>query len=100
MKHSKLVHSKLLPDLPTKFHFFSVPEVAIILGTSTKSVHEWRNQGLLRSFRIGPKSRLIRISYQDLEEFIDPHVRSGEIKLPEEDKIDLMNEQEDQEKEE
>ena len=100
MKHSKLVHSKLLPDLPTKFHFFSVAEVAIILGTSTKSVHEWLNQGLLRSFRIGPKSRLIRISYQDLEEFIDSHVRSGEIKLPEEDKIDLKNGQEDRDKEE
>ncbi len=91
MKNSKLVRSKLLPDLPTKFHFFSVAEVTIILGTSSKSVHEWLNQGLLRSFRIGPKSRLIRISYQDLEDFIDAHVRSGEIKLPEEDEINPSN---------
>lgn len=85
MKNNKIIRSKLLPDLPTKFHLFSVAEGAIILGTSTKSVHEWLNQGLLRSFRIGPKSRLIRIRYQDLEEFIDSHVRNGEIKLPEED---------------
>ena len=85
MKNNKIIRSKLLPDLPTKFHLFSIAEVAIILGTSTKSVHDWINQGLLRSFRIGPKSRLIRIRYQDLEEFIDSHVRNGEIKLPDED---------------
>jgi len=85
MKNNKVIRSKLFPDLPTKFHFFSVAEVAIILGTSTKSVHEWISQGLLKSFRIGPKSRLIRISYQNLEDFIDSHVRTGEIKLPEED---------------
>jgi excisionase family DNA binding protein len=99
MKNNKIVRSKLFPDLPTKFHFFSVAEVAIILGTSTKSVHEWINQGLLRSFRIGPKSRLIRISYLDLEGFIDSHVRSGEIKLPEEDQINWGNKSEDQKQE-
>jgi len=43
MKNSKIVRSKLLPDLPTKFHFFSVAEVAVILDTSTKSVQEWLN---------------------------------------------------------
>ncbi len=37
MKNNKIIRSKLLPDLPTKFHLFSVAEVAIILGTSTKS---------------------------------------------------------------
>jgi excisionase family DNA binding protein len=81
MKKNEVVRSKLFPDLPTKFHFFSVAEIAIILGTSTKLVHEWINLGILRSFRLGPKSRLIRISYQDLEKFIDDHIKSGEIKI-------------------
>jgi excisionase family DNA binding protein len=81
MRKNEVIRSKLFPDLPTKFHFFTVAEVAIIIGTSTKKVHEWISEGTLRSFRIGPKSRLIRISYIDLEKFIDEHIRNGEIKI-------------------
>jgi hypothetical protein len=31
---------------------------------------------------MGPNSKLTRVSYQDLESFIDAHVRTGEFKLP------------------
>ncbi|MCA9374691.1 helix-turn-helix domain-containing protein [Candidatus Peregrinibacteria bacterium] len=85
MRKNEVIRSKLFPDLPNKFHFFTVAEVAIIIGTSTKKVHEWISEGTLRSFRIGPKSRLIRISYMDLEKFIDEHIRTGEIKIDKQD---------------
>lgn len=73
--------SKLLPLLPPSLQFFSVAEVAIILGTSTKLVHEWINQGLLPSFRLGQKNRLIRIRQPDLERFIESHIRNGSLSL-------------------
>lgn len=85
MKKNEVVRSKLFPDLPTKFSLFSVAEVSIILGTSTKIVHEWINQGHLHSIRLGPKGKLIRVSHQDLENFIDSNIRTGAIKFPKED---------------
>ena len=93
MRKNEVVRSRLFPDLPTKFHFFTVTEVAIILGTTSKKVREWIEQGLLRSFRMGPNSKLTRISYQDLENFIDAHVRTGEFDLPE--KNTVVTKQED-----
>jgi len=83
LKDRNLPQPKLLPRLLTTLQFFSVAEVAIILGTSTKLVHEWINQGLLASFRLGPKNRLIRIRQQDLEKFIEARIRSGSLNLTE-----------------
>ena len=76
-----LTKSRLLPLLPPSLQFFSVAEVSIILGTSTKLVLAWINQGLLPSFRLGDKNRLIRIRQADLEKFIDSHIRSGLVSL-------------------
>lgn len=73
--------SNLFPELNPSLQFFSVAEVAIILGTSTRLVLEWVNQGLLRSFRVGPKGRLIRVRQKDLELFIDAHIRPGTLSL-------------------
>ncbi len=78
-----LPQSKLLPLLPSSLQFFSVAEVSIILGTSTKLVHDWINKGLLPSFRLGEKNRLIRIRQADLEKFIDAHIRNGSVSLKE-----------------
>jgi excisionase family DNA binding protein len=93
MRKNEVIRSRLFPDLPTKFHFFTVTEVAIILGTTNKKVHEWIEQGLLRSFRMGPNSKLTRVSYQDLENFIDAHVRTGEFKLPDKDIVEEKKEE-------
>ncbi len=77
-------HSKLFPQLLSPaLQFLSVAEVAIILGTSKKLVLEWVNQGLLRSFRMGPKGRLIRVRVLDLETFIDANIKSGKLSLKE-----------------
>ena len=92
LKDRNLPQSKLLPNLPTTLQFFSVAEVAIILGTSTKLVHEWINQGLLLSFRLGPKNRLIRIRQHDLEKFIDAHIRSGSLNMKENENNEDMSE--------
>ena len=84
LKNRDLPQSKIAPNLlPPSLQFFSVAEVAIILGTSTKLVHEWIAQGLLSSFRLGPKNRLIRIRQHDLEKFVEAHIRNGAISLSE-----------------
>jgi len=92
MRKNEVIRSRLFPDLPTKFHFFTVTEVAIILGTTSKKVREWIDQGLLRSFHMGLNSKLTRVSYQDLESFIDAHVRTGEFKLPDKDIVQAKTE--------
>lgn len=74
-----LPKSKLLPMLPPSLQFFTVAEVAIILGASTRLVHDWINQGILPSFRLGQKNRLIRVRQADLEKFIDAHIRNGSL---------------------
>jgi excisionase family DNA binding protein len=79
--NKKYPQSKLFPELNPALHFFTVAEVSIILGTSTRLVLEWVNQGLLRSFRVGEKGRLIRIRQRDLESFIDSHIRPGKLSL-------------------
>jgi len=92
MRKNEVIRSRLFPDLPTKFHFFTVTEVAIILGTTSKKVREWIDQGLLRSFHMGLNSKLTRVSYQDLESFIDAHVRTGEFTLPDKDIVEAKTE--------
>ena len=79
--NNRITRSKALPALPSSLQFFSVAEVAIILGTSSRSVHEWIQSGLLPSFRLGQKNRIIRIRQPDLEKFINAHIRSGSLKL-------------------
>jgi excisionase family DNA binding protein len=62
---------------PAQLQFFSTKEVAIILGTTTKTVSQWINEGKLRAFKAKDKTRLTRIRRQDLDAFIDAHMRSG-----------------------
>ena len=57
------------------FQFFSVKEVAIILDTSAKTVHGWINEGKLPAFKIGHPTRMTRIRRQDLEDFIEQHIK-------------------------
>ena len=58
------------------FQFFSVKEVAIILETSAKTVHEWIKEGKLPAFKVGHPTRLTRIRRQDLENFIEQHIKA------------------------
>lgn len=62
---------KLLATL----QFFSVDEVAIIINVSKKMVQQWIDEGRLPAFRVGPHSRLLRIRYQNLEDFIDKYTQ-------------------------
>lgn len=73
--------SGLLPMIPPSLQFYSIAEVAIILGSSPRLVYDWINEGLLPSFRLGPKNRLIRIRQVDLERFIDTHIRNGSVMM-------------------
>ena len=57
------------------FQFFSVKEVAIILETSAKTIHEWIKDGKLPAFKVGHPTRLTRIRRQDLEVFIEQHIK-------------------------
>lgn len=45
---------------------------------------------------MGPNSQLTRVSYQDLESFIDAHVRTGEFKLPDKDIVEAKDSPTDQ----
>ncbi|MBC8508613.1 MAG: helix-turn-helix domain-containing protein [Chloroflexi bacterium] len=60
-----------MKSLPATLQFFSVDEVAVILKVSKKMVQQWIQEGHLPAFRVGPQSRLLRIRYQDLEDFVD-----------------------------
>ena len=72
-------HVSLPPDQHTLAHlqFFSIAEVAAILGVSRKLVHAWINEGRLPIFRLGQTHRLIRIRKCDLEQFIEAHIHSN-----------------------
>lgn len=61
---------------PSHLQFFSTKEVAIIIGTTTQTVSQWINEGKLPAFKLGTNTRLTRIRKQDLETFIDTHMRN------------------------
>jgi excisionase family DNA binding protein len=61
--------------LPATLQFFSVDEVAVIMKVSKKMVQQWIKEGHLPAFRVGPQSRLLRIRYQDLENFVDQYTQ-------------------------
>ena len=63
--------------LSTALQFFSVAEVALILNVSTKTVRTWITDGKLPAFHIGPGNRVTRVRRNDLEQFIDIHIRSS-----------------------
>lgn len=56
--------------------FFSVAEVAAILGVSRKLVASWIHEGRLPVFRLGSTHRLIRIRRQDLDTFIANNIHT------------------------
>ncbi len=68
--------SKLLSGLPTSLQLFTIAEVAIILGTNTKTVHQWIDDGLLTTVQLGNEKHFLRVRAQDLEAFIDAHIRN------------------------
>lgn len=55
--------------------FYSLAEVALILGVSKRLVMEWTRQGHLPVFRLGPTYRIMRVRKSDLEQFIDTHIQ-------------------------
>lgn len=59
--------------------FFSIAEVAAILGVSRKLVSTWISEGRLPIFRVGRRARLIRIRKTDLEQFIQAYKCNGAI---------------------
>jgi excisionase family DNA binding protein len=56
--------------------FFSVAEVAAILGVSRKLVASWIHEGRLPVFRLGSTHRVMRIRRQDLDTFIANNIRN------------------------
>jgi excisionase family DNA binding protein len=50
---------------------YSVDETAAMLGVSKRSVYRWIRNGHLPTKRIGPSGRLIRITAEALEAFIN-----------------------------
>jgi hypothetical protein len=74
------LRSKLLPGLPTSMQFYTIAEVAIILETKVCLVHGWIQDGLLSAIQFGSDKHMLRIRAQDLENFIDMHLRDGLIK--------------------
>ena len=72
--------SKLLPGLPTSMQFYTIAEVAIILETKVGYIYEWIQDGLLPAVQFGSEQYMLRIRAQDLENYVDMHLRSGLIK--------------------
>ena len=62
-------------DKLTSLQFFSVAEVALMMGVSSKVIHQWIQNGHLPAFRVGSHSRVMRIRRQDLENFIDANTQ-------------------------
>jgi excisionase family DNA binding protein len=67
---------------PVSPQFYSLAEVALILGVSKRLVMEWTREGRLPVFRLGPTHRVMRVRKSDLEKFIDTHIHSGNTILP------------------
>jgi excisionase family DNA binding protein len=53
-------------------HFYSIKEVADFLGVSTRTIQRWMDSGELRAHRLGG---IVRISHDDLQDFIARHER-------------------------
>jgi excisionase family DNA binding protein len=60
----------------------SVAEVSEIIHVSPKLVRDWISDGLLPAFRLGSNTRLVRIRSQDLEAFIEQHIRNHDLRKP------------------
>jgi|SaaInlV_200m_DNA_2_1039689.scaffolds.fasta_scaffold69764_1 excisionase family DNA binding protein len=78
--------SQSLPESMDKLsslQFFSVAEVAQIMGVSSKVIHQWIQNGHLPAFRVGTNSRVMRIRHQDLENFIDANTQPRPSRLSE-----------------
>jgi excisionase family DNA binding protein len=52
--------------------FYSVDEVANILSVSSRTIRRWTEDGKLRAHRFGG---VVRISHDDLQDFIARHER-------------------------
>ena len=70
-------------NLPETWQFFSIPEVAYILGVSRRLVSQWISEGVLPAVRLGPGQRLVRVRAQDLNAFLEKY-RTGQIAPPNE----------------
>jgi len=76
-----------LEDLPEAWQFFSIAEVAYILGVSRRLVSQWISDGVLPAVRLGPGQRLVRVRAEDLNAFLEKY-RTKEIpSLKQEDEI-------------
>ncbi len=67
---------------PAPIHMLSVAEVSEIIRVSPKLVRDWISAGLLPAFRLGPNTRLMRVRSQDLETFIEQHIRNDDVRKP------------------
>ncbi len=66
----------------TPIRMLSVAEVSEIIRVSPKLVRDWISAGLLPAFRLGPNTRLMRVRSQDLETFIEQHIRNDDVRKP------------------
>jgi len=64
-------------DHTLRGQFYSLAEVALILGVNKRRVMEWTRQGHLPVFRLGPQHRIMRVRKSDLEKFIENHIQGG-----------------------
>ena len=65
---------------PVLNRMLSVAEVSEIIRVSSKLVRDWIGEGLLPTCRLGPNARLVRIRSQDLESFIEQHIRNHDLR--------------------
>lgn len=67
---------------PVLNRMLSVAEASEIIRVSPKLVRDWIGEGLLPAFRFGPNTHLVRIRSQDLESFIEQHIRNHDFRKP------------------
>ena len=70
--------------LPDTWRFFSIAEVAYILGVSRRLVSQWISDGVLPAVRLGPGQRLVRVRAEDLNAFLEKY-RTGKIEQRQEE---------------
>jgi len=80
MSRSSRANHDLQPPASTRM--LSVAEVSEIISVSPKLVRDWISAGLLPAFRLGPNTRLMRVRSQDLEAFIEQHIRKDDVRKP------------------
>ncbi len=80
MSRSSRVNHDHQPPAPTRM--LSVAEVSEIINVSPKLVRDWISTGLLPAFRLGSNTRLMRVRSQDLEAFIEQHIRKDDVRKP------------------